>query len=109
IPVVSHYVIIPLNKLRHLRIKPLEVQILKVVMIVAAKFVQGLGYLRLLRRHHVLPDAAIVKRHLRLERTIGVDAVAGVNKEIEVQLTHRFEDSHTAPIEVDAPTLSDGI
>ena len=63
-------------------VEPAHVLVEQVVTVIAAELVERLRDLALLWRHHVPPHAAIVQLHLRRERRVGIDGVAGMDEDV---------------------------
>ncbi len=68
----------------------------EVVGVLPAELVEGLGDLRLLRRHEVGPRRAVGERDGRLEHAVGVDGVPAAEEEVGFEVRHRPEDPVTA-------------
>ncbi|MFK4511613.1 hypothetical protein ABIF81_006791 [Bradyrhizobium daqingense] len=98
--------VVPLHEDRHLGIEGAEVVVGQIVFVRGAVLVQRLRDLGLLGNGEVLPGLAVGKPHLGLDRTVGIDGVAGMQEEIRTMLAHRGEGDHAAVIGVDAPALA---
>ena len=109
IPVVQDLVVVPDHELRHRRVEPADVLVEQVVAMVPAELVERLGDLALFERHEVLPDAPVVQLDLRLQGTVGVNRVAGVDEHVGVRGAHRVVEPHAAHVGVDAPALADRV
>jgi len=96
-------VIIPLRKQRHLGIEREQIPVEQVVFIVAAKLRERLGDLGFLLGHDVLPHASVRQLPLRLDRTVGIDVIAGMNEEIGPAFQHGGICAHPAARLVDPP------
>ena len=109
VPVVQHLVVVPEHHLRDLGVEAPHVLVEQVVEVVAAELLERLGHLRLGRGDEVAPDRAVVERHLRRERVVGVDRVAAVDEHVGLEPPHRLVAAHAAAREVDAPALADRV
>lgn len=105
IPVVDHFVVVPLNVGRHPGGEGPHVGVEQIVGELAAVLGERLGHLRLLRRDEVAPDPAVGQRHGIPQRAVGVDGVAAVDEEVRVARGHRGVGGHAAGVRVDPPAL----
>ena len=106
IPVVHHFMIVPLGVDRHFGIEAAQILIQQVVGILAMVFRLGFGHLGLGSGSEIAPGTAVGQRHRLGQRAIGIDAVAAVDEKVRTQPTHGLEDAHAAQIRVDPPALA---
>ncbi|VVO41450.1 hypothetical protein PS704_05896 [Pseudomonas fluorescens] len=101
--------VVPLPDLRHFSVEATDVVVHQVVAVIAAILIEGFGDFALGIAGDVAPHATIFGGQLRRDRTVGVDGVAAVDKEIWQAQTHGFIDAHAANVRVDAEALADGV
>ncbi len=109
IPVIGHFVVVPLVIDRDQAVEFANVFIKHVVFIIAAKLGNGFGDLAGILGRDVFPDIAIGHFCLCGERAIGIDGIAGMDEEVRVMLGDRGIGFHAAAILVNAPALPGGI
>ena len=105
-PVVGDFMVVPLHDDRHLGVEGAQMFVHEIVFVRGAELVERLGDFCLLGDGYILPDPAAGKGHFVLDRSVGIDGIAGVQQEIRTIFAHGGEGEHAAVIGVDAPALS---
>ena len=108
-PVVHDLVVVPLGDHGHRRVEAARVVVEEVVREVAPEFVERLGDLCLGVGDKVPPDRSVVEDHLGDQRLVGVDHVAGVDEHVRLGPPQGLEHPDAPAVDVDAPSLSDGV
>ena len=88
--------VVPLREHRHLRIEGAQILIEQVVFVVAAKLREVFGDNGFFLRDEISPAAAIGQFQLRLDRTVGIDMIAGMNEEVRAIFAHGAVGPHPA-------------
>jgi hypothetical protein len=101
-PVVAHLVVVPLGGDRRGGREPAHRRVLQVVGEVAAEVGQRLRHARLRRGHPVAPHLPVGQAHLRRQRIVGVDEIAGADEQLRGHEGHGVEDAIAALVRIQA-------
>ena len=108
-PIVGDLVVVPLGKDRHVGIEGAYALVKEIVLIVAAKLVQGLSRLGFFFRDDIFPDLTVRQCLGGGNRAISVNAVAGMDEEVRPSPEHGGIAAHAAARFINAPALTCGV
>jgi hypothetical protein len=101
--------IVPLREDRHPGIERAQISVEQIVFVIAAKLRERPRNLGLVFGDEILPHLSVRKLLLRVDRTIGVDVIAGMDEKVGPILQHGRIGAHPAAGFVDAPAAAGGI
>ena len=109
VPIVEHFMIIPLSEHGDAGIEASHVGIQQVVAVVPAKLTQGLGHLGLLFGHPVFPNSAIGQPQFRHQGIVRINGVPAVDKKLRILSQHGLVGAQATATLVDAIALAASI